>query len=282
MLWLHITVRYPSATSKPDCGAEICAIPGPKRPTAEFASLHCAPAAGASKALFATPTPEKSLVVNGNTGIDALRWVRARLLAEPHLAGRLVRIAAPFQGQKILAVTAHRRENLGPPAKAIHEALKVLTEDQNLAIILSLHPNPDIQQIMREVLRGLNNALLTDALTYPEFVHLLTISHIVLSDSCGIQEEAPALGKPTFVLHEKTERAEGIATGGAKLVGTDSNRICRRGSTVAWRPRCPCQNGAGAIALWRRLLRRQNVGALASQNRDVHLGVSDAPGHFCS
>lgn len=245
-----------------------------RRMVTMIANLHCAPTDGASKALLAVQTPEKSVVVTGNTGIDALRWVRARLVAEPHLAGRIVRIMARFHGRKILAVTVHRRENLGPPAKAIGEALKVLAGDEGVAIILSLHPDPDVQETLREALRGLDNVLLTDALTYPEFVHLLTISHIVLSDSGGIQEEAPALGKPTLVLREKTERAEGIASGGAKLVGTDSNRIIgevRRllGDRAAYAAMARVRTLYGDGCSARRIVR-----ALASHNREIDQKVA--------
>jgi UDP-N-acetylglucosamine 2-epimerase (non-hydrolysing) len=192
---------------------------------AAIASLHFAPTEANRAALLAENVPAARVLVTGNTVIDALHWVRQRIAAEPGLAAGLDDLAARFAGKRIIAVTCHRRENLDGGLERIAEALRTLSLRQDVAVIVPLHLNPQVRSVMRRALDGLANVALIKPLDYPHFVRLLSLSDLILTDSGGVQEEAPALGKPVLVLRETTERPEGIAAGTARLVGTDSARI---------------------------------------------------------
>ena len=192
---------------------------------AAIASLHFAPTEANRAALLAENVPAPRVHVTGNTVIDALHWVRQRIAAEPGLAAGLDGLAARFAGKRILAVTCHRRENLDGGIEGIAQALRALALRQDVAVIVPLHLNPQVRGVMRRALGGLANVALIEPLDHPHFVRLLSMSDLILTDSGGVQEEAPALGKPVLVLRETTERPEGIAAGTARLVGTDSARI---------------------------------------------------------
>ena len=192
---------------------------------AAMASLHFAPTEANRAALLAENVPAARVHVTGNTVIDALHWVRQRIAAEPGLAAGLDGLAARFAGKRILAVTCHRRENLDGGIEGIAQALRALALRQDVAVIVPLHLNPQVRGVMRRALGGLANVALIEPLDHPHFVRLLSMSDLILTDSGGVQEEAPALGKPVLVLRETTERPEGIAAGTARLVGTDSARI---------------------------------------------------------
>ena len=131
-----------------------------------------------------------------------------------------------------MAVTAHRRENLGAGMTGIASALTRLAERPDVAIIYPLHPNPDVARVMRQALADEPDIALTDPLAYPDFVAMLMACDIVLTDSGGVQEEAPVLGKPVLVLRDTTERPEGIEAGTARLVGTDPQRIVTEASRL--------------------------------------------------
>lgn len=192
---------------------------------AAMASLHFAPTEANRAALLAENVPAARVHVTGNTVIDALHWVRQRIEAEPGLAAGLDDLAARFAGKRIIAVTCHRRENLDGGLERIVEALRTLALRKDVAVIVPLHLNPQVRSVMRRALDGLANVALIEPLDHPHFVRLLSMSDLILTDSGGVQEEAPALGKPVLVLRETTERPEGIAAGTARLVGTDSARI---------------------------------------------------------
>ena len=192
---------------------------------AAMASLHFAPTEANRAALLAENVPAARVHVTGNTVIDALHWVRQRIEAEPGLAAGLDGLAARFASKRILAVTCHRRENLDGGLERIVEALRTLALRKDVAVIVPLHLNPQVRSVMRRALDGLAHVALIEPLDYPHFVRLLSMSDLILTDSGGVQEEAPALGKPVLVLRETTERPEGIAAGTARLVGTDSARI---------------------------------------------------------
>lgn len=192
---------------------------------AAMASLHFAPTEANRAALLAENVPAARVHVTGNTVIDALHWVRQRIAAEPGLAAGLDGLAARFASKRILAVTCHRRENLDGGIEGIAQALRALALRQDVAVIVPLHLNPQVRGVMRRALGGLANVALIEPLDHPHFVRLLSMSDLILTDSGGVQEEAPALGKPVLVLRETTERPEGIAAGTARLVGTDSARI---------------------------------------------------------
>ena len=189
------------------------------------ADLHFAPTETAAAALRSENIPNDRIHVTGNTVIDALLATQARIAEDPALAAGLDPLAARFSGKRIVAVTSHRRENFGPGMHAIAEAVADIAAQDDVAIIFPVHPNPQVRSAMEPILGALPNVALIDPLDYPTFVRLLDLCEIVLTDSGGVQEEAPALGKPVLVMRDTTERPEGIAAGTAKLVGTDRHRI---------------------------------------------------------
>ena len=197
---------------------------GNRRIITALADLHFAPTQAAADALLGEGIDPANIHMTGNSGIDALLHVRTMLAqggaASPVIAGLLSR----FSGRRIIAATCHRRENLAGLG-AIAGALAELARRDDVAIVLPLHPNPAVGETFRQRLGGLANVSLTAPLDYPDFVALLDACHLVLTDSGGIQEEAPALGKPVLVMRETTERPEGVAAGTARLVGTDPARI---------------------------------------------------------
>ncbi|OWR01598.1 non-hydrolyzing UDP-N-acetylglucosamine 2-epimerase [Sphingopyxis witflariensis] len=189
------------------------------------ADLHFAPTETAAAALRAENVPADRIHVTGNTVIDALLATKARIDDEPALAAGLDQLAARFAAKRIIAVTSHRRENFGDGMTAIAEAVAAIASRDDVAVVFPVHPNPQVRCIMEPILQSLDNVALIDPLDYPHFVRLLTMSALVLTDSGGVQEEAPALGKPVLVMRETTERPEGIKAGTARLVGTDKQRI---------------------------------------------------------
>lgn len=190
-----------------------------------IASLHFAPTQVSRAALLAENVDPARVHVTGNTVIDALHWVTARIAAEPSLAGGLAELEARFAGKRIVAVTTHRRENFGGGLESIAAALARIAARDDVAVIFPVHPNPNVRAVMERNLAGNVDIVLVDPLDYPHFAKLLSLAHIVLTDSGGVQEEAPALGKPVLVMRETTERPEGVAAGTARLVGTDPARI---------------------------------------------------------
>lgn len=191
----------------------------------QIASLHFAPTEVSAKALTDEQVDPSRVHVTGNTVIDALHWVTARIAAEPQLASGLAEIEARFAGKRIIGVTSHRRENFGGGLEAIAEAVRQIAERPDVAVVFPVHPNPNVRKVMDAVLAGLPNVALIEPLDYPNFARLIGLAEIMLTDSGGVQEEAPALGKPVLVMRETTERPEGVTAGTAKLVGTDSTTI---------------------------------------------------------
>ena len=190
-----------------------------------IASLHFAPTEVSAAALIAENVDPARVHVTGNTVIDALHWVTARIAAEPTLAGGLAELEARFKGKRIIGVTSHRRENFGGGLENIAEAIRRIAARDDVAIIFPVHPNPNVRAVMDRALAGLGNVAMIEPLDYPHFAHLLSLAEIMLTDSGGVQEEAPALGKPVLVMRETTERPEGVTAGTAKLVGTDADNI---------------------------------------------------------
>jgi len=190
-----------------------------------MASLHFAPTETAAQALLRENVAPARVHVTGNTVIDALHWVTARIAAEPGLAAGLAELEARFAGKRVIGVTSHRRENFGGGLEAIARAVRRIAARDDVAVIFPVHPNPNVRAVMDSALAGLANVALIEPLDYPHFARLLGLAEIMLTDSGGVQEEAPALGKPVLVMRETTERPEGIAAGTARLVGTDEDRI---------------------------------------------------------
>ena len=198
-----------------------------RRVVGSFAALHCAPTTTARDALLRENVDPATVHVTGKTVIDALQWVTARVDNRPALADGLRALEDRFAGRRIIGVTSHRRENFGEGMQAIAKAVKSIASRQDVAVIFPVHLNPQVRAVMKAELAGLDNVALLEPLDYPQFARLLDISHLMLTDSGGVEEEAPALGKPVLVMRETTERPEGIAAGTARLVGTDADRIVR-------------------------------------------------------
>lgn len=190
-----------------------------------IADLHFAPTEAAADALRNENVPSASIHVTGNTVIDALLSMRQRIEDNPALAAGLDALAARFSGKRIIAVTSHRRENFGDGMAAIASAISRIAARPDVAVIFPVHPNPAVRPVMEAILGDLANVALIDPLDYPHFVRLMAMSDLVLTDSGGVQEEAPSLGKPVLVMRDTTERPEGVAAGTARLVGTDADTI---------------------------------------------------------
>jgi UDP-N-acetylglucosamine 2-epimerase (non-hydrolysing) len=196
-----------------------------RRIVARIADQNYAPTETAAAALRREDIDPATIHVTGNTVIDALYATRARLAADPSLAAGLDEIAERFAGKRIVLVTTHRRENFGEGMGNIGRALARIAERDDTAILFPVHPNPNVGAVMDGVLDNRPNIARIDPLDYPHFIRALDLAHVVLTDSGGVQEEAPALGKPVLVLRETTERPEGVTAGTARLIGTDADRI---------------------------------------------------------
>lgn len=196
-----------------------------RRVTGVVADLHFAPTQAAADALVAENVDPTRIHITGNTVIDALLATQAQLYARPEIAAGLDDLAARFAGRRIVAVTSHRRENFGDGMRNIARAIAQIAARPDVAVIFPVHPNPNVRSVMDAELAGLPNVAMIDPLDYPHFVRLLDMCELVLTDSGGVQEEAPSLGKPVLVMRETTERPEGLAAGTARLVGTDPAHI---------------------------------------------------------
>ena len=196
-----------------------------RKVTGAVAAHHFAPTTSARDALLGENVDESTIHVTGNTVIDALLAAKAKLAADPSLAPAIAPLKERFSGKRIVAVTAHRRENFGDGMKQIASALQQLAAREDVAIIYPMHPNPNVVEVMQPALSGHDNIALIDPLDYLNFVAMMEASELVLTDSGGIQEEAPSLGKPVLVMRDTTERPEGVEAGAAKLVGANSDRI---------------------------------------------------------
>jgi len=191
-----------------------------RRMTTALADLHFAPTATSKANLLREGIPPASIVVTGNTVIDALLAIRGAGTAEP------VPGVPALDGRRLVVVTTHRRENWGPPLREIYQALlDILEEFADVEIVFSVHPNPEVRRVVDEVLRAHPRTHLIEPPDYAPWVQLMTRADVILTDSGGLQEEAPALGTPVLVLRRTTERPEGVAAGTVRLVGTDRARI---------------------------------------------------------
>ena len=190
------------------------------------ADLHFAPTRNNHQNLIREGIPDQAIKITGNPAIDALQIISQQPL--PSQAVSLLEEAGVTSGQRrLVLVTAHRRENFGQPIRQICQALKKLAQvyQDEISIIYPVHLNPNIQEPVNEILSGIENIHLLPPLDYLPLVHLMRHATLILTDSGGIQEEAPSLGVPTLVLRERTERQEGVAAGTLKLVGTDPDQI---------------------------------------------------------
>ena len=196
--------------------------------TSQITSLHLAPTATSKDNLKREAISESSIVVTGNSVIDTLKFATENLEVhfEDQRLERLQRERFAGTGGKILLVTAHRRENLGAKMEEIGRAVADLARKYpSLTIVFPIHKNPKVRRSITPAVAGIDNVLLIEPLAYAEFTRMLSISDLVLTDSGGVQEEAPSLGKPVLVMRESTERPEAVVAGTVKLIGTHQKRL---------------------------------------------------------
>jgi UDP-N-acetylglucosamine 2-epimerase (non-hydrolysing) len=193
--------------------------------TTHLSDIHFAPTIRAKENLLREGVLEDQIFVVGNTSIDAL------FLCLKKISGKKPDSFAPFNSidfdKKIILVTGHRRESFGKPLENICHALKMIAENDEIEIVYPVHLNPNVRKPVLKILGKIPNIHLKEPLDYPSFVWLMNKSYIILTDSGGVQEEAPSLGKPVLVMRDITERTEGIEAGTAKIVGTDKEKIIR-------------------------------------------------------
>lgn len=214
-----------------------------RRLTGAIANFHFAPTDGAANALLKEQVDPRTVFVVGNTVIDALRFTVARPVD--------LNLHLPLEGYRTILVTAHRRESFGAPFESICSALRDLAErNEGVQLVYPVHLNPHVREIVMRYLSGHPRIHLIEPLRYEQFVHLMSSCYLILTDSGGIQEEATALGKPTLIMRNTTERPEAISAGTAILVGTDRDRIVREAERLlrdedAYRSMANCQHPFG-------------------------------------
>ncbi|SHI51063.1 non-hydrolyzing UDP-N-acetylglucosamine 2-epimerase [Propionispora hippei] len=189
--------------------------------TGSLADLHFAPTEVSRANLLAEMVTEEAITVTGNTVIDALKaTVNPGYVFQNELLSGI-----DYQNRRVILVTTHRRENLGEPMRHVYQALRRIVEEfADVEIVFPVHKNPKVREVVQTELGGIGRVHLIDPLDYEPFANLIARSYLVLTDSGGIQEEAPALGKPVLVLRDTTERPEAVEAGTVRLVGTE--RAC--------------------------------------------------------
>ena len=196
-----------------------------RRLAAVAADLHFAPTENNRQNLLQEGIPDKLIHITGNPAIDALQYIIQQ--PQPPSAALILKRAGINDGRRLVLVTAHRRENFGDPIRNICHALKHLAERyrDEITLVYPVHLNPNIQEPVYALLSGVPDILLLNPLDYLPLAHVMKHAALILTDSGGIQEEAPSLGIPTLVMRDRTEREEGIQAGTLKLVGTDPDEI---------------------------------------------------------
>ena len=190
--------------------------------TTQISSLHCAPTSVSKQNLLDEAVNPDDIVITGNTVIDALLTTVEKQV--PFSDPQLEELAA--SGKQVMLVTTHRRENQGDAMRGVGRAIaRIARANPELQIVLPAHKNPVVREAVLPALEGLDNIVVTEPLAYGEFTRMLSLAHIVLTDSGGVQEEAPSLGKPVLVMRENTERPEAVDAGTVLLIGTDEERI---------------------------------------------------------
>ncbi len=199
--------------------------------TSKITRYHFAPTVSSRQNLLQEYIPAEQIIVTGNTVIDALLWVLERIKSVPQRRQELEALLAKqlnfnLEKTKFILVTGHRRENFGLGFENICQALKQIAEQEpEVHIIYPVHLNPNVREPVQRILKGLVNIHLIEPLDYEPFVYLMSLAYLILTDSGGIQEEAPSLGKPVLVMRDTTERPEAVEAGTVKLVGTMRDTI---------------------------------------------------------
>ena len=190
--------------------------------TGAIADLHFAPTQTSKDNLLKENVDEKNIFITGNTVIDALHHT---VSDDFDFADELPQ-NIDYEKKRLILMTTHRRENLGEPMRHVYKALKRITSEfADVETVFPVHRNPKVREVVNEELGGLEHVHLIDPLDYEPFANLMHRAFLILTDSGGVQEEAPALGKPVLVLRDTTERPEAVAAGTVKLIGTDSERV---------------------------------------------------------
>ena len=237
-----------------------------RRLTAPLCSLHFAPTARARDSLLAENIPAAQIEVTGNTVIDALLQVTRRIQETPALQLELA-TRFPFlrDDRKVILVTGHRRENFGTGFEEICRALRTLADRGDTQIVYPVHLNPNVQEPVKRILGDHSAIHLIPPLDYLPFVHLMSRTYLIITDSGGVQEEAPSLGKPVLVMRDITERPEAVDAGTVELVGTDSQRIVAAAQRLLDEPQAyaafsqahnPYGDGSASARIVKRILQR--------------------------
>jgi UDP-N-acetylglucosamine 2-epimerase (non-hydrolysing) len=200
-----------------------------RRVISMVSNLHFAPTASARANLLADGADDADVVVTGNTVVDAFVEIASR----PFDTVGTPLEGVPLHDQRLVVLTAHRRESLGRPMREALEAVRSLAARHgDVRIVYPVHPNPEVQVVAHDVLAGVDRVHLVPPLDYRCFVGLLSAAHLVITDSGGVQEEAPSVGVPVLVLRDVTERPEAVEAGTARLVGTEADRITSAASLL--------------------------------------------------
>ena len=205
---------------------------GNRQLTGILANYHFAPTVQSQENLLKEGKDKNNIFVTGNTVIDALMYVLHRIDNQPELKQKIrTKISAQYPldaKRKVILVTGHRRENFGQGFINICEGLKqIALNNPEIDIVYPVHLNPNVQRPVNAILSNIENVYLIDPLQYEEFIYLMSQAHFIITDSGGIQEEAPSLGKPVLVMRDTTERPEAVAAGTVKLVGCDRDTLVK-------------------------------------------------------
>ncbi|MFP1740872.1 non-hydrolyzing UDP-N-acetylglucosamine 2-epimerase [Lonsdalea quercina] len=202
--------------------------------TGHLAQYHFAPTDSARLNLLKENVPDAAIKVTGNTVIDALFWVRDLIARDPKLNQPLqAQYAFLSEQRKMILVTGHRRESFGDGFERICSALAAIAQRHpDVQIVYPVHLNPNVSEPVNRILSGIDNIFLIPPQNYLPFVYLMNRAYLILTDSGGIQEEAPSLGKPVLVMRDTTERPEALASGVVQLVGTDATKILHNVSAL--------------------------------------------------
>lgn len=206
-----------------------------RRLVGALADLHFAPTEGAAENLRHEGVAESGIHVTGNTVVDAVRAIASRTSGSEALPAEVETFLRGIP--RMILVTAHRRESFGEPFESLCLAMRdLVARHDDVGIVYPVHPNPNVRRAVNAHLRDLDRVLLLEPVDYLKFVHLMQRATLILTDSGGVQEEAPSLRKPVLVMREKTERPEGVRAGVARLVGTDRTRIVEEASRILESP----------------------------------------------
>jgi UDP-N-acetylglucosamine 2-epimerase len=202
-----------------------------RRIITQCADVHFAATAKCRQNLVDEGISPSSIFVTGNTVIDALLWIRDQVRRQP---SRLPEEwLDQLSGRRLILVTGHRRESFGPGLEAICLAIKdLIARNEDIVVVYPVHPNPNVQEPVRRILAGQSRLIICKPFPYRLQVEMMDRAYLILTDSGGIQEEAPSLGKPVIVMREVTERIEGVEAGNAILVGTDRQCIVSTTETL--------------------------------------------------